>query len=63
MKLSSDEYLAGTDDHELYCPDCDDITGSNAEPDAEGFHCPDCGGNNAMGLEQAMLLGHIGIDD
>ena len=46
-----------------YCTDCDDITRENGvEPDADGYECPACGHQSVMGLETAILLGHIQVN-
>lgn len=42
-----------------WCPDCGRFTRPHTEPDAEDYDCPDCGGENVMGAEQALLMGEF----
>ena len=45
---------------EGYCTHCDNITGTFAEPDAEGYPCPDCGNDTVIGAEHALVMGYAG---
>lgn len=59
MKIGEGEYFAEAENLAGYCKECDEITRHETEPDAEGYKCPACGALAVMGMEQAMLLGHI----
>ena len=52
LVFAMDSYLG-------WCKDCKDFTRECTEPDAEDYDCPECGGNNVIGAEQAMLTGII----
>jgi predicted RNA-binding Zn-ribbon protein involved in translation (DUF1610 family) len=59
MSITLEEYKEVMNDNMGYCPDCDEITRDCTEPDAEGYDCPECGGNRVMGAESALLMGYV----
>jgi hypothetical protein len=62
MILSEEDYKMHCDSYAGYCTDCKDITrDSDTEPDATDYECPDCEEMTCMGIEQALLEGHIEI--
>ncbi len=58
-QVSESDYLDATDNYRGWCPECQEFTRDNTEPDAEEYDCPECGGNSVMGAKQALLLGYI----
>lgn len=64
MELDADSYWDACDSYAGYCTACDDITSdSGVEPDAEGYKCPVCDGMTVMGVEQALLVGKLTIEE
>jgi predicted RNA-binding Zn-ribbon protein involved in translation (DUF1610 family) len=65
MEMSEEDYACMSEDFNAgYCSDCDEIVEeSGVEPDARNYKCPKCGAMTMMGLEQAMVAGHIEIMD
>ena len=59
MKIDTEHYQEMCDSYMGYCPDCQDFTCPNTEPDAYGYLCPECGEMEVMGTEQALLDGLI----
>ena len=52
-------YIQAVDNHEGYCPECEDFTAEMCEPDAEGRRCPECDSLDVCGAENALLRGLI----
>jgi predicted RNA-binding Zn-ribbon protein involved in translation (DUF1610 family) len=45
-----------------YCTSCDKITKQEGvEPDARNYECPKCGEKTLFGIEEALIMGEIGI--
>lgn len=64
MTLTMSEYLTHVDNYDGYCTKCDAITRAGmTEPDAREYDCPECLNNTCMGVEQALLEGHLTITD
>lgn len=42
-----------------WCPTCGEFTRDCTEPDATGYDCPVCEGNDVCGAEQALIEGRI----
>ena len=62
MNMTEEEYHSYTNDFAGYCTSCKDVTNhSGVEGDAEGYECEECGESTVMGVEQALLMGHISI--
>lgn len=64
MQMSEDEYQEHVDSYDGYCTRCDAVTRDGmTEPDAERYHCDECGGKTCMGVELALVCGYIEIGD
>jgi hypothetical protein len=62
MKMTESEFRDHCNEYNGYCVNCNCIgRWGNTEPDAEEYECDECGDNTCMGIEQAMLMGHISI--
>lgn len=62
--MTLDDYRDHCNDFDGYCTTCKEITRyGETEPDAEGYECPDCGEDTCYGIELALLLGHLEIDE
>lgn len=60
--MEESEFFAGTESSEGICLHC----GENrygVEPDAEGYKCDSCGSNAVMGIEMALVIGRIRIEE
>jgi hypothetical protein len=62
IKMTEEEYRAGTDAYEGVCLACGEPRGS-CEPDARNYKCEACGQRQVMGLEWAMISGLIEITE
>jgi len=63
MILNYEEVLDYTECYAGYCTDCNQITQDyGVEPDAEKYSCLECGEHTVMGIENAILMGHISIE-
>ena len=61
--LSYEDYLDHRGGYDGYCTECNGITRyGSTEPDAENYECHECGEMTAMGIEMAMVSGHIEVD-
>ncbi len=64
IEMTVEEYQEHVDSDDGYCTVCNEVTRfGDTEPDAEKYPCPDCNGNTCMGIELAMVAGHIDIVD
>ena len=61
--ITLSEYDDARDSHLGWCPTCEEFARDSTEPDADGYDCPDCGGQRVVGAEQALLLGLVEIGD
>lgn len=55
------EYDDATRNYLGFCPNCKDFTRDCTEPDADGYDCPQCDGNDVVGAGQALMLGLIDL--
>ena len=60
ITMTEDEFREKCDEHVGVCLECGSERGE-CEPDAEKYHCDECDENNVMGLEQALICGHVEI--
>jgi hypothetical protein len=64
MILSEEQVADYSNDNAGYCKSCDDVTNtSGVEPDTENYICEVCGKPHVMGIEQAVMLGRIVIEE
>ena len=56
MKLSVTEAEAYMNSDEGYCPNCDEFTNGDVEPDAIGYECISCGETTVVGAEIAIVV-------
>ncbi len=61
MKMTQEDYEQQCSNDAGYCKNCDDITVSGIESDADGYDCPDCDQPTVMGVENALVYGEIDI--
>jgi len=54
-KITEQEYRDAEGAYHGWCPDCDGWTRETTEPDAEGYDCPGCEGNNVVGALTALM--------
>jgi len=63
IKMTEAEYLAHCNCSNGLCTECEEIQEGGVEPDAEEYECEACKAHAVMGMEQALLNGHIDITD
>lgn len=61
MYVSEEKARLHCNEYDGYCTECDDVTDSNVEPDAEDYTCPECNCSSVIGFENAIMLGHVKI--
>ncbi len=44
--------LDAIDEMQGWCTECKAFTRPDTEPDATGYHCPDCGEDSVIGAEE-----------
>jgi hypothetical protein len=60
MQLKVEDFHTHVENNDGYCTVCDDVTRTGGtEPDAREYPCPKCGQLTVMGVEQALVEGHI----
>lgn len=52
----------GNEDNGI-CLACGAVRYGNTEPDAEKYPCDDCEQNEVYGMQQALIMGRITIDE
>lgn len=58
--MDEEEIQQHIDDNNGYCTTCKAVTNDGGvEPDAEGYRCDECGSMTVMGIEQALICGHL----
>lgn len=57
--LTEEEYEELVDSYSGICTECGEIHHCYTEPDAEGYHCDECGKNAVMGIENALICGVV----
>jgi len=61
--IPESEFQSACDEYLGWCSDCGDFTREQTEPDAEHYDCPDCGGRNVTGAENALLGCEFALTD
>ena len=60
MRLTEEVFQQLCENYAGYCPECDDVTCDwGVEPDAEECSCPFCEEDTVMGMDNALLMGHV----
>ena len=63
VSMPEDMFADAVDSNQGWCPDCAEFTIDFAEPDAEGYKCEECGNRNAVGAENALIMGLISFEE
>lgn len=63
MKLTEEQIESHKEENQGYCTECKAISGDHVEPDAEHYECEECGNESVMGIDMAVIEGHIEIVD
>lgn len=61
VKLTEDGFKELQDNDGGVCLACGELAWGDTEPDAEGYKCDACGAMKVMGVELALIAGHIDI--
>jgi len=60
MKMNQTSYMEASTNFQGYCDKCDKITiEEGIEPEANNQICEKCGKNAVMGMDEALMAGHI----
>lgn len=63
IAMTADEYRELEDSYSGVCLSCGATRFGDTEPDAEGYHCDNCGEDTVSGAMTAMMDGYITITD
>ena len=63
VEVEEADYHEATEHYMGWCPVCKEFTRDTTEPDATGYSCPECGQNEVVGAEQALIEGLIMFAD
>jgi len=69
MKMTKEQYRGEEACNSVYCVECDDVIGSNIEPDANPtnspeYECLECDSRGtSYGIEAAMCCGLVEIEE
>lgn len=64
MKLTTAKFEQHVRDNDGYCVKCKKVTTyGEVEPDAEEYTCDKCGEEAVLGMESAMMLDYIEINE
>jgi hypothetical protein len=62
--MSPDEYHDHCNNDDGFCKTCDAVTRfGSTEPDAREYPCEVCGERSVYGMEEAMLMGLIEMEE
>jgi len=62
MKMNEQQFREHSSCYDGYCKHCDCITREgNTEPDAANYECPECGKMSCLGMDFAVVMGHLTI--
>lgn len=62
VKITMTEFLEWQDEYNGICLECGAIRFGDTEPDAEEYHCDNCGKDKVQGMENAMIEGNILVE-
>ncbi len=64
IEMTESDYMSYRNGYDGYCTDCNAVSRYGCtEPDAENYECDECGENTAIGIDNALIIGHIEIKD
>lgn len=63
MKLTEEQYEEAVENDAGYCTECQDLRGSDVDPETDGDECPECHNDTLIGLDQALSRSEIEIED
>lgn len=62
MKMKAKTFETKSENYDGYCSSCDAVTQKGGvEPDAQGYECPKCKKKTLMGIDEALMAGHLEI--
>lgn len=62
-EMSEEEYLYARDNYVGVCRSCGEETEGGVEPDARGYKCEYCEKNAVYGIEEALMMGYVSINE
>jgi hypothetical protein len=63
IKMSMEEFQTGNEECNGICLACHEIQYGGCEPDARRYKCESCGARKVYGLEEALLMGRLDIEE
>lgn len=63
LEMTESEFSELSDSYAGICLACGEIQYDGVEPDAEEYECESCAENQVMGLEQALICGHLELTE
>jgi hypothetical protein len=63
LVMTTDEYLESSEENNGVCLACGEIQFGGCEPDARNYLCESCGEHKVFGIEEALMMGRITIDE
>ena len=63
VTITEEEFHAHTDANDGFCLACGEFTSGGVEPDASEYPCEACDERQVMGTENALIAGHIEIEE
>jgi hypothetical protein len=61
--ISADDYIELNECYGGICLACGEYKWDGCEPDAENYECEECGKNEVMGIENALIQMRINMVD
>ena len=59
VQIGEEDYHDHVEGSDGICLSCGEWKYGDCEPDAENYRCDECGAMEVMGVEMAMVAGHI----
>lgn len=64
VSVSEEEFMEHQENSDGLCIACGEWTSDgHVEPDASGYHCGECGKNEVIGAEDALVCGYVDIGE
>lgn len=62
--MTESEYFENTESNNGWCVHCKEVTAiGGIEPDARKYRCEKCSNQAVYGIEEALMMGEIEIED
>jgi hypothetical protein len=62
--MTVEEYESHQENYDGFCKICNEVTREgDTEPDADSYECPKCENHSCVGMQLALVVGLIVLDD